>query len=113
MMNIKNLNPYKKEFKELLEIMPVSKLEFSLQSASDPFINILYHQLLGADQQVLDPYYKPIIHKAGILGIYCLMDPCYGDIIRSILAGVPKEYINAKVPRLWRINTVYMEQQKC
>ena len=112
MMNIKNLDPYKKEFKEFLELMPVSKLEFSIQISSDPLIKKLYHQLLAADHEIMDPYYKSVIHNAGILGIYTLVDPCYGDVIRWILSDVTKEEIKPKVARLWRINTVYKEAQK-
>ena len=113
MMNIKNLDPYKKEFKEFLEIMPVSQMEFTIQSSGNPLIKKLYDQLLAAKHEIQDPYYLEIFHKAGILGIYVFMDPCYGDVIRWMLSDVTKEEINAKPSRLWRINTVYMEQNKC
>lgn len=104
-MNIKDLNPYKRLFEDLIEVFPISSLEFDIQSSNDPLIKKRYNRLLDAENKILDFRYKKIIHNTGILGIYSLFDVCYGDVIRWIL-----EDPSAKRPDNWRINTVYKEK---
>lgn len=111
-MNIKKLDPYKRIFEDLIEIFPISSMEFDIQESSDPLIKKLYNKLLDAENQILDLRYKTIIHNSGILGIYALFDVCYSDIIRWMLSDISNEILQPKKPENWRINIVYKEGNK-
>jgi len=112
MMNIHKLDEHKRIVEDLIDTLPVSQMEFDIQQSSDPLVNKLYQCILSADQQTINPRYKVIYHKIGILGTYALFDVCYGDYIRWILSQIKNVDLQAKWPDHWRVNEEFLRQQE-
>ena len=104
-MNPKELDQYKRMFEDILELIPIYKLEFSISASGDPLAVDLYHQLMGAERQIYkNMRAKDLFHKTMILAIYSLKDPIYADPLKSIMSKIDMKKYNVKAPKEWRIN---------
>lgn len=105
-MNPKELDQYKRLFEEVLDVIPVSKLEFSIQTSGDPLMAELYHQLVDAEREIhQNMRAKDLFHKTMVILIYSLKDPVYADPLKWIMAKMDMKKYNLRVPKQWRINT--------
>ena len=86
-MNPKELDQYKRLFEEVLDLVPISKLEFSIQTAGDPLMAELYHQLVDAEREIYqNQRAKDLFHQTMIILIYSLKDPVYADPLKWIMS---------------------------
>jgi hypothetical protein len=104
-MNPKELDQYKRLFEEILELIPISKLEFSIQASGDPLMMVLYHHLMVAENEInQNQRAKDLFRKTMILAIYSLKDPVYADPLKWIMSKINMKKYNVKAPKEWRIN---------
>jgi len=105
-MNPKELDEYKRLFEEVLDLVPISKLEFSIQTSGDPLMAELYHQLRCAVAQInQNKRAKDLFHQTMVILIYSLKDPVYADPLKWIMSKMDMSRYNLRVPKQWRINT--------
>jgi len=104
-MNVKELDQYKRMFEEVLDLVPISKLEFDIQTSGDPLMRDLYQQLLEAEREIYQNMRaKDLFHQTMILAIYSLKDPVYADPLKWIMSRVDMRN-HVKAPKNWRVNT--------
>lgn len=105
-MNPKELDLYKRVFEELLDRIPISKLEFSIQASGDPLAVDLYHQLMDAEREIYQNMRaKDLFHKTMVLMIYSLKDPVYADPLKWIMSKINMNKYNLRTPKNWRVNS--------
>jgi len=107
-MNNKQFDEYKELFFELCGQIPIGKLEKYIITHENDLTKDLYQALNNTLKNIEHPRYKSIVRAVGIIAIFNLYDPCYGDVFRYLIKQLDLNF-DVKNPRDWRINLFQKE----